>query len=138
MWPHYCDSPVSETICRTHDSTCWLKFKVSIEGHKFESLIFLPLHIFFYQRYVWVNGWLGVTYVLFNSISVMIGRKGDYEKVSETICRTHESTCWLMVKVSIEGHKFASLIFLPLHIFFPKVWMCGWKAWCFTSYSIVF
>ena len=93
---------LSETMCRFHDSVCWLKVKVTIEGHEFEPLILCHSHISFTPIRI---------FIIFLS-NVLL---------SETMCRFHDSVCWLKVKVTIEGHEFEPLILCRSHISFtPK------------------
>ena len=42
------------------DSTCWLKVKVTVEGHKIEHLIFYRLHISFASGRIFINFWSNV------------------------------------------------------------------------------
>ena len=60
-------------ICITHDSTCCLKVKVTVEGYEFELVILCQLHISFMPGRV------------FNSISVEL-QKADNERLSAVKC----------------------------------------------------
>ena len=54
LWSNVCHS---EMICMTHDSTCWLKVKVTIDGREFEALILCQLHICFMPRKIFIIFW---------------------------------------------------------------------------------
>ena len=93
---------LSETMCRFHDLVCWLKVKVTTEGHEFEPLISCLSHISFTPIRI---------FIIFLS-NVLL---------SETMCRFHDSVCWLKVKVTIEGHEFEPLILCRSHISFTPI-----------------
>ena len=83
-------------LCRTHNLT-------QVHGHNWRSWVWAfnlcLLHIFFTPGRVFIKFWSNV-------------------RPSETICRFHDSTCWIKVRVTIEGHKFEPLISpLPLERF---------------------
>ena len=75
---------------------CQLKVRVTIEGHQFEPFVSAPYLL--YTRRIFIKFWSNVW-------------------LSEMMCRTHDSICWL--KVITEGHNFESLISCLLHIFLP-------------------
>ena len=78
---------------------CRLKVKVTVEGYEFELFILCPLHISFTPERMFITIWSNVC-------------------LSE-MCRTHDSTCWLMVKVTIEGHVFEP--FIPVRSIPPVI-----------------
>ena len=98
LWSYVC---LSEPLCRTHllnhaNSRSRAQLKVVIK-----PWISCPLYISFTPGRIFIKLWLNV-------------------RLSEMMCRTHDSTWWLKVKVTIKGHKFELLISCWLHIASPK------------------
>ena len=111
---------------------CQLKVKVKVEGHEFGPWISCPLYISFTPGRIFfkrrsnvclskamcrtykstmlnqgqVHNWRSRVWAL-NFIFYAIGWiLIKFVLLSETMCKTHDSTCCLKIKVSVEGHEF--------------------------------
>ena len=91
-----------------------LRVKVTIDGHKFEPLIYNPL---LYQRHGWMDGL--VFYVLFNSISVMVGQWQGVQSpeqipLRQAILSTTKCPTTLLKRAKIGKCQFSRLHFYNL------------------------
>ena len=95
---------------------CWLKVKVTVEGHKIEPLVLCQLHVSFTPGRIFIKLQSNVC-------------------LSEVMCRTYDSACCLKVKVTIEGHEFEPLISFPFHIHFTpgRIFIKLWLNVCLSE-----
>ena len=78
----WCAEPIPQS--------CRFQVKVAVEGHEFELLILCPLHFSFTPGRISIKFWSTAC-------------------LSKTLCRTHDTTCWLKVKVTIRSRPVCAL-----------------------------